>query len=52
MHRSTVRGVSDLQPHFGLPIRIDIYRPSPFGEGVWQSGGIGFRWDESIPMRN
>ena len=52
MHRSTVRGVSDLKPHFGLPIRIDIYGPSPFGEGVWQAGGIGFRWDESIPMQN
>ena len=52
MHRSTVRGVSDLRPHFGLPIRIDIYGPSPFGEGVWQSGGIGFRWDDSIPMQN
>lgn len=52
MHRSTFRGVSDLRPHFGLPIRIDIYGPSPFGEGVWLSGGIGFRWDESIPMQN
>lgn len=52
MHRSTVRGVSDLAPHFGLPIRLDIYGPSPLGEGVWQSGGIGFRWDESIPMQN
>ena len=52
MHRSTVRGVSDLEPGFGLPIRIDIYGPSPFGAGVWQSGGIGFRWDERIPMQN
>ena len=52
MHRSTVRGVSDLRPHFGLPIHINIYGPSPFGDGVWQSGGIGFRWDESIPMQN
>ena len=52
MHRSTVRGVSDLKPHFGLPNLVDIYGPSPFGEGVWQSGGIGFRWDESILMQN
>ena len=52
MHRSTVRGVSDLRPDFGLPIRLDIYGPSPFGEGVWLSGGIGFRWDESILMQN
>lgn len=52
MHRSTVRGVSDLSPRYGLPIRIDISGPSPFGAGVWQAGGIGFRWDESIPMQN
>lgn len=52
MHRSTVRGVSDLAPRFGLPIHLDINGPSPFGDGVWQSGGIGFRWDESIPMQN
>ncbi len=52
MHRSTVRGVSDLAPRYGLPMRVDIAGPSPFGEGVWQSGGIGFRWDENIPMQN
>jgi taurine dioxygenase len=52
MHRSTVRGVSNLGPDYGLPIQLDIYGPSPFGEGIWQSGGIGFRWDESIPMQN
>ena len=52
MHRSTVRGVGDLAPYYGLPIRINIAGPSPFGEGVWQSGGIGFRWDENIPMQN
>lgn len=52
MHRSTVRGVSDLRPRFGLPIQVDIHGPKPFGEGVWQAGGIGFRWDESIPMQN
>ncbi|NKI34153.1 TauD/TfdA family dioxygenase [Wenzhouxiangella sp. XN79A] len=52
MHRSTVRGVADLAPGFGLPQFIDISRPSPFGSGVWQAGGVGFRWDESIPMQN
>lgn len=52
MHRSTVRGVEDLAPRFGLPRYINIHRPSPFGEGVWQGGGIGFRWDEKIPMQN
>jgi taurine dioxygenase len=52
MHRSTVRGVGDLAPNFGLPIRLNIAGPSPFGDGVWQAGGIGFRWDETIPMQN
>ena len=52
MHRSTVRGVSDLKPDFGLPIRLNIAGPSPFGDGVWQPGGIGFRWDDRIPMQN
>ncbi len=52
MHRSTVRGVSDLAPRYGLPSRINIAGPSPFGEGVWQAGGIGFRWDQRIPMQN
>lgn len=52
MHRSTVRGVQNLAPHFGLPLTFDILGPSPFGEGVWQGGGVGFRWDDGIPMRN
>ena len=52
MHRSTVRGVSDLKPGYGLPPRMNIFGPSPFGDGVWQAGGIGFRWDENIPMQN
>jgi taurine dioxygenase len=52
MHRSTVRGVYDLAPGAGLPQHLDINGPSPFGPGVWQGGGIGFRWEEGIPMRN
>jgi len=52
MHRSTVRGVSELAPRNGLPLYLDIGGPSPFGEGVWQAGGIGFRWDEAVPMQN
>ena len=52
MHRSTVRGVQDLAPGFGLPLYCELLRPSPYGDGVWQAGGIGFRWDESVPMRN
>jgi taurine dioxygenase len=52
MHRSTVRGVADLAPGFGLPQFIDLAGSSPFGPGVWQAGGVGFRWDEAIPMQN
>lgn len=52
MHRSTVRGVQNLAPDFGLPLKVNIYGANPFGRGVWQSGGIGFRWDDSIPMQN
>jgi taurine dioxygenase len=52
MHRSTVRGVHPLAPDTGLPQHLDINGPSPFGPGVWQGGGVGFRWDDNIPMRN
>ena len=52
MHRSTVRGVEDLAPDFGLPLQLNIAGPSPFGDGVWQCGGVGFRWDDGIPMQN
>jgi taurine dioxygenase len=52
MHRSTIRGVSDFEPGFGLPLFLDIRGPSPFGAGVWQAGGIGFRWEDDIPMQN
>ncbi len=52
MHRSTVKGVKDLAPSFGLPLHANIDGPNPFGEGVWQGGGVGFRWEEGIPMRN
>ena len=52
MHRSTVQARQPLTPHFGLPIQLDIYSPSPLGEGVWQPGGIGFRWDDAALMQN
>jgi taurine dioxygenase len=52
MHRSTVHGVQALAPDFELPLYLDIDGPSPFGKGVWQGGGIGFRWDDGIPMQN
>ncbi|WP_376696218.1 TauD/TfdA dioxygenase family protein [Wenzhouxiangella sp. EGI_FJ10305] len=52
MHRSTVRGVGEFTPHFDLPARVNIRGPNPFDGGVWHAGGIGFRWDASIPMQN
>lgn len=52
MHRSTVKGMQDLAPRFGLPQHVAIDGPNPVGEGVWQGGGIGFRWDDDIRMRN
>ena len=52
LHRTTVRGMQDLAPGFGLPMHLDIEAGSPFGPGIWQGGGIGFRWDDTIPMRN
>ena len=52
MHRSTVRGVQNLAPDFGLPQYLRIGHASPFGPGVWQAGGVGFRWDDAIPMQN
>ncbi len=52
MHRSTVRGVQDLAPGFDLPQHVPIDGPNPIGEGVWQGGGVGFRWDDGIRMRN
>jgi len=52
MHRSTVRGMQDFAPGNGLPQHVNIDAPSPYGPGVWQSGGIGFRWDQAIPMQN
>ena len=52
LHRSTVRGIHPLLPLDGLPAQLDIYGPSPFGDGIWQPGGTGFRWDADAPMQN
>ncbi len=52
MHRSTVRGVEALAPRHGLPRIVDIDGANPTGAGVWQGGGIGFRWEDGIPMQN
>jgi len=52
MDHSTVRGFAAFTPQFGFPHHLDINEPSPFGEGVWQAGSIGFRWGDDIPMQN
>ena len=52
MHRSTVKGMQEFAPNHDLPLALDINGPSSFGSGVWQSGGLGFRWDDGIPMQN
>ena len=52
MHRSTVKGRDVLKPRLGLPVDVDIYGPHPGGDGIWQSGGVGFRWESDIPMQN
>lgn len=52
MHRSTVKGVGLLTPRHELPLHVDIHGANPTGTGVWQGGGIGFRWEEGIPMQN
>jgi taurine dioxygenase len=53
MHRATVAApFASFAPHFGLPPHLPIHRPSPLGPGVWQAGGIGFRWDDRAPMQN
>ena len=52
MHRSTVRGVDVLTPRHRLPPHLDIHGPSPAAEGVWQGGGVGFRWEAGIRLQN
>lgn len=52
MERSTVRGIVNLAPEYGLPPQYAIDGPNPFNTGVWVAGGIGFRWADDIAMRN
>jgi len=52
MHRSTVRGVEVLTPRHELPLHLDIHGPNPAGGGVWQGGGVGFRWEAGIRLQN
>ncbi|KAL1504339.1 hypothetical protein AB1Y20_010745 [Prymnesium parvum] len=53
LHRSTIKARQALDPPYGLPWQLNIMGPNPLGdEGVWEGGGLGFRWDESIAMQN
>lgn len=53
MNRVTVKARQNLAPHFGLPQYINITGPHPFNQdGVWQAGGVGFRWKDDIRMQN
>jgi len=41
----------------GTPLRpapyINMAGPHPFNkDGVWQAGGVGFRWKDDIRMQN
>jgi len=53
MHRTTGKAPFEgFEPKFGLPQYVNIHGPSPFGDGVWIGGGIGFRFDESLHYQN
>ncbi|EOD09927.1 taurine dioxygenase-like protein [Emiliania huxleyi CCMP1516] len=53
LHRTTIRAPQNFDPPYGLPPVLNVLGPNPLGGGgVWQGGGLGFRWDETIPMQN
>jgi taurine dioxygenase len=53
MDRVTIKSPRDFAPHFGLPQYVNIFGTPPLNQdGVWQSGSVGFRWKDSIPMQN
>jgi len=56
LHRTTVRGLGPFHADAVLPGvgRIPIeYGRHPFNpDGVWEPGGLGYRWDDSIRMQN
>ena len=52
LHRTTIKAPNTFDPPFGLPPVLNILGPNPLGQGHWQGGGLGFRWDETIPMQN
>ncbi len=53
MDRVTIKAPRNLSPHFGLPQYINMAGPHPFNkDGVWQAGGVGFRWKDDIRLQN
>lgn len=53
MDRVTIKAPRNLAPHFGLPQYINMAGPHPFNQdGVWQAGGVGFRWKDDIRLQN
>jgi len=57
LHRTTIKAPQDFLPGFGLPdtaTRALLTRAmeESCGNGVFVSGGLGFRWDASIRMQN
>jgi len=57
LHRTTIKAPQDFLPGFGLPntatrpLLMQAMKESG-GNGVFVSGGLGFRWDASIRMQN
>lgn len=58
LHRTTVKGTERLDAPLesGLPPFLYIFGENPFcSGGVWESSdyyGVGFRWNESVVLRN
>lgn len=54
LHRTTIKSPWDftVDESLHLPSHLNINGRCPFGEGVWESGGLGFRWDDDIKMSN
>jgi len=52
LHRTTIKAMIDFDPPYNLPAQLNVMGPNPLGQGVWRGGGLGFRWDETIPMQN
>eukprot|EP00929_Paragymnodinium_shiwhaense_P087382 TRINITY_DN47578_c0_g1_i2.p1 TRINITY_DN47578_c0_g1~~TRINITY_DN47578_c0_g1_i2.p1 ORF type:complete len:380 (-),score=34.06 TRINITY_DN47578_c0_g1_i2:168-1307(-) len=57
LHRTTVKAMRDFLPGRGLPPTVtnrilQEANSNAGGRGAFVSGGLGFRWDDSIRMQN